>query len=108
MAQFDIDSLKNEFVHSTYALLMELVIRTNQSLLLKPFTFVTSFVAFLFGLVLTYFVAGKMAEMESVRLEAAYNVTFNQAVDAVVGKINAYEEMLRATRGLFYVSPDLS
>ncbi|WP_292747175.1 CHASE domain-containing protein, partial [Methylophaga sp. UBA3191] len=108
MAQFDIDSLKNEFVHSTYALLMELVIRTNQSLLLKPFTFVTSFVAFLFCLVLTYFVAGKMAEMESVRLEAAYNVTFNQAVDAVVVKINAYEEMLRATQGLFYVSPDLS
>lgn len=108
LAETYIYSLNNEFVYFTYAILMELVIRTNQSLLLKPFTLVTSFVAFLFGLVLTFFVAGKMAETESVRLEAAYNVTFNQAVDAVVGKINAYEEMLRATQGLFYVSPDLS
>lgn len=87
---------------------MELTIRTNQSLLLKPFTLVTSFLALLFGLIVTFFVAGKMAETEYVRLEAAYTLTFNQAVNAVVGKINAYEEMLRATQGLFYVAPDLS
>lgn len=87
---------------------MELTIRTNQSLLLKPFTLVTSFLAFLFGLIVTFFVAGKIAETEYVRLEAAYSLTFNQAVDAVVGKISAYEEMLRATQGLFYVAPDLS
>ena len=88
---------------------MELTtIRTHQSLLLKPFTLVTSFLAFLFGLIVTFFVAGKMAETEYVRLEAAYTLTFNQAVNAVVGKINAYEEMLRATQGLFYVAPDLS
>jgi len=87
---------------------VELTIRTNQSLLLKPFTLVTSFLALLFGLIVTFFVAGKMAETEYVRLEAAYTLTFNQAVNAVVGKINAYEEMLRATQGLFYVAPDLS
>ncbi|WP_417549014.1 PAS domain S-box protein [Methylophaga sp.] len=87
---------------------MELIIRTNQSLLLKPFTLVTSVLAFMFGLIVTFFVAGKIAETEHVRLESAYTLTFNQAVDAVVGKIHAYEEMLRATQGLFYVSPDLS
>lgn len=85
-----------------------MTIRTNQSVLLKPFTLVTSFLAFLFGLVITFFVAGKITETEYVRLEAAYSLTFNQAVDAVVAKINAYEEMLRATQGLFYVAPDLS
>ncbi|MDO8826380.1 MAG: PAS domain S-box protein [Methylophaga sp.] len=57
---------------------------------------------------MTFFVAGKIAETEYVRLEAAYTLMFNQAVDAVVGKVNAYGEMLRATQGLFYVSPDLS
>ncbi|MCB2426999.1 sensor domain-containing diguanylate cyclase [Methylophaga pinxianii] len=87
---------------------MELVIRTNQSLLLKPFTLVTSFFAFMFGLIVTFFIAGKIAEMEHVRLEAAYTLAFNETVDAVIGKINAYEEMLRATQGLFYVAPDLS
>lgn len=85
-----------------------MTIRTNQSVLLKPFTLVTSFLAFLFGLVITFFVAGKITETEYVRLEAAYALTFNQAVDAVVAKINAYEEILRATQGLFYVAPDLS
>ncbi|WP_226343191.1 sensor domain-containing diguanylate cyclase [Methylophaga pinxianii] len=85
-----------------------MVIRTNQSLLLKPFTLVTSFFAFMFGLIVTFFIAGKIAEMEHVRLEAAYTLAFNETVDAVIGKINAYEEMLRATQGLFYVAPDLS
>lgn len=87
---------------------MELIIRTNQSLFLRPFTLVTSLVALLSGLVVTFFVAGKIAETEHVRLESAYTLMFNQAVDAVVGKVNAYGEMLRATQGLFYVAPDLS
>lgn len=87
---------------------MELIIRTNQSLLLRPFTLVTSLLALLSGLIVTFFVAGKIAETEYVRLEAAYTLMFNQAADAVVGKVNAYGEMLRATQGLFYVAPDLS
>ncbi|MCL5974947.1 MAG: CHASE domain-containing protein, partial [Gammaproteobacteria bacterium] len=87
---------------------MELIIRTNQSLFIRPITLVTSLVALLSGLVVTFFVAGKIAETEYVRLESAYTIMFNQAADAVVGKVNAYGEMLRATQGLFYVSPDLS
>jgi diguanylate cyclase (GGDEF)-like protein/PAS domain S-box-containing protein len=87
---------------------MELIIRANQSLFLRPITLVTSLVALLSGLVVTFFVAGKIAETEYVRLESAYTIMFNQAADAVVGKVNAYGEMLRATQGLFYVSPDLS
>lgn len=87
---------------------MELIIRTNQSLFLRPITLVMSLVALLSGLVVTFFVAGKIAETEYVRLESAYTIMFNQAVDAVVGKVNAYGEMLRATQGLFYVAPDLS
>src|SRR5690554_4035919 len=86
---------------------MEPVIRSNQRLL-TPATLLTSILALLFGLVITFLVVGKIAETEQVRLEAAYNVTFNQAVDTVIGKIKAYEQVLRAAQGLFYVSPDLS
>ncbi|WP_218104291.1 sensor domain-containing diguanylate cyclase, partial [Methylophaga muralis] len=74
----------------------------------RPFTLVTSLVALVSGLVVTFFVAGKIAETEYFRLESAYTIMFNQAADAVVGKVNAYGEMLRATQGLFYVAPDLS
>lgn len=57
---------------------------------------------------MSFLIIDKIAEAEQARLEAAYNVTFSQTVDAVITKLQTYEEVLRATQGLFYVSPDLS
>lgn len=86
---------------------MEPIIRSNQRWL-TPVTVLASSVALLSGLLMSFLIISGIAETERARLEAVYNVTFNQAVAAVITKLQAYEEVLRATQGLFYVSPDLS
>lgn len=63
---------------------------------------------FLIGLGFSFHQYWSAQQQANATLEARFNVAFNEVTLHISEKIEAYEQMLRATQGLFYASDEVS